>query len=901
VGESPPGAQMRARVGSFEWAATPLGPMQDWPASLRTAVDICLSSRFPMIVWWGREATIIYNDAYRPMLGHKHPAALGRPIAEVWAEIWDVIGPMITGVLDGHGATWSDDQRLVLERHGFAEETYFTFSYSPIADGSGGVGGVFCAVTETTATVIGTRRLAALQHLAVRLSDAGDVEEVRRRTVEVLSGTPDVAEARLYFIGEEGFVLPGPQQDPAGGPAPAVGAVHVTPVGAPAEAVLVCRCSDLLALDDQYRAFLDTAARHVAAALAGVRQLADERARAQALAELDAAKTVFFSDLSHELRTPLTLIAAPLADALADEAEPLGPRTRERVELAARNTARLRGLVDTMLDFARIEAGRLVPDPVPVDLAVATAAVVSNFRAAVERAGLEFGVHVEELPRLCVTDLDMWDRIVGNLLSNAVKYTHAGRIDVVLRDAGGAAELEVRDTGIGIAAEHLPHLFERFYRVRGSAGGRSHEGAGIGLALVAEFAGLLGGSVTVDSAEGKGSRFTVRVPYGGLDATGELTVPREGGAAQQVAEVLSWLADTDVPAPGPASDPGRPRLLVAEDNADMRAYLCQVLSPHYVVELVADGADALELLRTRPPDLLLADVMMPGLDGFSLVADVRADPATAGLPVLLLSARAGVEASGEGFAAGADDYLVKPFSTEDLLTRLAANLERARARTQGSAALAARRTAAGSLVHAIVDSLDLDELYSVAVRGLGEAFGGRAFLATDASMWPPDEVVTTEGTAAWRDVPPQVRLAFAAARTGGRPETAGGLAGRDAGPVPGLLLGAPAPRARHEAWVHFRAPREVSADERLLADLLGDVLATGIDRALRECDHARTAEGLRAAVVSHRTIGQAVGVLIERHRLTDSAAFERLREASNRRNIKLRDLAERLIRTGEEP
>jgi hypothetical protein len=179
------GSELSALAEVGDWASGPLGDPREWPQSLRTAVGICLSSRFPILLWWGPELVMIYNDAYRPMLGQKHPRALGTPGREVWGEIWDVIGPMLEQVMTGGGATWSVDQLLVLERNGYPEECYFTYSYSPITAESGGVGGVFCAVTETTERVLGERRLATLAEMAA-LAGARDRAQVVATTAGIL-------------------------------------------------------------------------------------------------------------------------------------------------------------------------------------------------------------------------------------------------------------------------------------------------------------------------------------------------------------------------------------------------------------------------------------------------------------------------------------------------------------------------------------------------------------------------------------------------------------------------------------------------------------------------------------------------------------------------------------------
>jgi signal transduction histidine kinase/DNA-binding response OmpR family regulator len=419
----------------------------------------------------------------------------------------------------------------------------------------------------------------------------------------------------------------------------------------------------------------------VASGVATARTYEEERRRAEGLAALDRAKTAFFSNVSHELRTPLTLMLGPAEDALADR-DLLPALNAERWELVHRNGRRLSRLVSSLLDFARIEAGRLQASYEPTDLATVTAELAGSFRTAVERAGLRLTVEAPPLPEPVHVDRDLWEKIVLNLLSNALKFTFTGEIAVALRADGGEVELSVRDTGVGIAAEDLPRLFERFHRIRGTRA-RTHEGSGIGLAFVQELVRLHGGTVRAASTPGVGSTFTVRLPTG----TQHLPADRIGvtrwsggtGTSGLVEEALRWLPPGPAPAAGDAAAPPGPRILVADDNADMRRYVARTLGESWTVETVADGHEALSAARARPPDLIVADVMMPGLDGFELVQALRADPTTAEIPIVLLSARAGEEAAAEGLARGASDYLVKPFSARALVTRVAARLEAARA------------------------------------------------------------------------------------------------------------------------------------------------------------------------------------------------------------------------------
>ena len=444
-------------------------------------------------------------------------------------------------------------------------------------------------------------------------------------------------------------------------------------------------------LDDAYQDFLGLVATHVATMVATARAFEEEQKRAQALAELDRAKTAFFSNVSHEFRTPLTLMLGPLEDVMASARLP--EQERQHLARVHRNALRLLKLVNSLLEFSRLEAGRARVAFEPTDLAVLTSGLASAFEPVVAMAGLRLLVDCPPLPEPVWVDRDMWEKVVLNLVSNAVKFTFAGEIAVRLEWLGDRVELSVRDTGTGIPEPELPRVFDRFHRVEG-ARGRSYEGSGIGLALVQEVVKLHGGGVRVDSAVGQGSTFTVALP------TGKANLPREHvrdeprcvspatAAEAFVHEAAQWLSST--PSASPEADAGlvapsgasEGHILVADDNADLRDYVRQVLERRFTVETVTDGQAALAAAHRRTPHAVLSDVMMPGLDGFGLLRELKADPRTAHIPVVLLSARAGEEATGAGLAAGADDYLVKPFSTRELLARVEGAVKTARAKEQ---------------------------------------------------------------------------------------------------------------------------------------------------------------------------------------------------------------------------
>ena len=735
----------------IDWAATPLGDPDTWSPVLRMMVPFVLANRFPQLLWWGPNYIQIYNDPYAPILGAKHPRAMGIATRECWTEIWDLLRPLIDTPFQGGPATWIEDFELELHRHGFPEESHFTVAYSPVPDEtvSSGIGGVLATVHEITEKVIGERRVGILRDLSAHVAETrSDVEACISATNILAQHPKDVPFALLYLLDAEGRRLrlvsrTGIDAEHAG-PAMLDLADAVLPVQWPLAAALrteeiqvaseleelppvnygaathvpdtvavvpiksniahkpagalVMGISPRLRLDGLYSGFLELVGSQVAAAVANARAYEEERRRAAALAELDRAKTAFFSNVSHEFRTPLTLMLGPLQDALA--ASDLPATLRPQLDVAHRNSLRLLKLVNSLLDFARIEAGRVTASFEPVDLAAITMDLGSNFRSALERAGLQFEVHCS-LDSLVYVDRDMWEKIVLNLLSNAFKFTLQGRVTLSLREEPGAAVLEVSDTGTGIAAHELPRVFDRFHRIEGTQA-RTHEGSGIGLALVHELVKLHGGSIGAESEPGRGSTFRARIPLGSAHLPAAQV--RAGSAARQsgdgnsqayIQEALRWLPEGAALArrvmPGSvdriedrrfAATFGA-RIVLADDNADMRSYVGELLGRHYEIETVADGVQALAAVRRHRPALVISDVMMPNLDGLDLLQALRADEALREVPVILLSARAGEESRIEGLGAGADDYVVKPFAARELLARVGALLELTRTRREG--------------------------------------------------------------------------------------------------------------------------------------------------------------------------------------------------------------------------
>ena len=732
-----------------DWAATDLGPVDAWPQSLVTAVTICLTSRFPFQIWWGQRLIVLYNDAYIAIAGAKHPELFGQSGPEAFSEIWHVVGPMFEQVMGGGEATWSEDMLLLLHRNGYLEECYFTWSYSPIPSEQGGVAGVFNAVQETTKRVLGERRLKTLRELSNETANAKSVAEVSTIAAAVLSRNRldlpfsaiylvDPADrSRLVLTGSSGFeagsplfpsevsrtaikelwpffkvlsegalvpvealsvqpgmISSGPWPEPPIRAAclPIAGSDQKHPAG-----VLIVGLSSRRAFDDDYRGFLDLASAQMGTAIQTATAYQEEKKRAEALAQIDRVKTAFFSNVSHEFRTPLTLMLGPIEDILADRQEPLAPRRRLELELVHRNTQRLLKLVNNLLDFSRIEAGRAQALFEPVDLTRLTADLASVFRSAIDRAGLALEIDLDTLPEEIFVDRDMWEKVVLNLLSNAFKFTLSGGITLRLKWVGNGVSFQVADTGIGVPEEELPRLFERFHRVQG-AKGRTHEGTGIGLALVQELVHLHGGTITPASTLHVGTTFTIFLPAGiahlpAAHVGKKRILPSAPSfASAYVEEAKRWFYDDQASDGDSLASPVETSgfidthstksalVLLADDNQDMRDYVAGLLRQHWRVEVAADGLAALAKVRELRPSLVLTDVMMPGLDGFGLLKEIRETATTREIPVVMLSARAGEEARLEGLAAGADDYLVKPFSARELIARVHATIDISRSR-----------------------------------------------------------------------------------------------------------------------------------------------------------------------------------------------------------------------------
>ncbi len=730
--------QLGELIRSYDWSTTPLGPISLWSQSLKTTVNLMLNSSNPIWIGWGPENTFLYNDAYIDILGkEKHLWALGKPAYVVWEEIWDVCGPLSDKVFIEGKSTNNTDVELFMKRGDFLEEKYFSFSYNPVFDETGKVGGLFCPNFDTTDKVLGARRNKTLSELAAKSLIERTIASACNTAAETMAkNLNDIPFAVFYLLDGKGEnaeiiqvtgldkaadtifphhinltdeeavdahpvitevlmkgkaaittlnaadVLP---KGPAGQPVTDAIALPLTlsannPVG-----IIIFGINPTRKLDDDYRTFFEMAASQVSTAIQNATAIENERKRLEELAEIDKAKTAFFSNISHEFRTPLTLMLGPLEELM--ENYKLAEAERNVVETTHRNALRLLKLVNTLLDFSLMESGRMKAKFIPTNITAYTANLAANFRSVIEKAGMHFAVNVEDIEVPAYIDRQMWEKIVFNLLSNAFKYTLKGTITVSLTRERNHVLLKVKDTGLGIPENELPKMFTRFHRVLNNEG-RSFEGSGIGLSMIKEFVLQHKGEIEVESREGEGSTFTVTIPLG------KEHLPQDQIFAQETA-IEDIISGEDVREADLILEDGEEKsievahesvsvktdtVLIVDDNADMRKHLRSILEKQYNVLLAENGQEALHLIKKLKVSLVLSDVMMPVMDGITLLTELKKEPETAMIPVVLLTARAGEESRIEGYEIGADDYLVKPFSAKELEARIRSQIKIANTR-----------------------------------------------------------------------------------------------------------------------------------------------------------------------------------------------------------------------------
>ena len=727
------GGDMGELIRSKDWSNTALGAPHTWSQSLRTTVSLCIASNFPIAIIWGTHRVQIYNDGYWPITGDMHPTAMGQDFAACWHSAWPVIGQAFEEAFLGQ-TRFLENQRIFLDRYGYKEETFFTFSFSPILDESGKVGGLFHPVIELTQQTLAERRLKILSTVANHTVKARTADEAIALIVDCLKDFElDIPFVLLYSLSADGkeanlegsvgvekdsSLAPakinleeqalkswpfteviqnekpvqveklsdifgtfncGPYPEP---PEQALVFPVIIPSAAHNKYFLVAGVSSRRLLDEKYLLFYELLAASVTNELAKARVYEEERKKAEALTEIDKAKTLFFSNISHEFRTPLTLMLSPLEELLNQKKNNFNEIERENIATTHRNAMRLLKLVNTLLDFSRIESGKEQASFSLVDIVVLTKNLASNFRSVIEKAGLELIVIADSSIQPVYVDKQMWEKIVFNLLSNAFKYTLEGKITVELLAEKDFAVLKLKDTGLGIPEIELPRMFERFHRVQ-NVTGRTYEGTGIGLSLIKELVKMHQGTIQVESKLNEGSVFTIKIPFGKehLDANhiSKTDIDSDEIYSNIYVEEIATLLVTDKPgALKTASGEEEnilPTIIVVDDNADMREHISSILSNNFNVITANNGMDALHKMKETIPALVLTDIMMPVMDGIGLLKEIKSNKSTENIPVIFLTARAGEESKIEGWETGADDYLVKPFSSKELISRIASQIK----------------------------------------------------------------------------------------------------------------------------------------------------------------------------------------------------------------------------------
>ncbi|KAG8887667.1 hypothetical protein FRB98_009229 [Tulasnella sp. 332] len=858
------GKSMVKLMEAYPWEQSPLGPMNKWPQSLKTACEAVMNSPYSWTLWWGPESVLIYNDAYVQIAGNKHPQIFGQSGKLAWGELWETLGPLYDSIMESGNSMACNDGEL-------------DWAWIPIHGEDGSVAGLMNTTTETTQKKLYERRYHILRMLGDKTALARSKAEFAELTRKVLTeeavfdmpfvafyyntveGTPiptdkkreklkpgaaappkpsrskgglepaeisksstlRVTSKLIYKIGvpdnhpaiptkevhmldtvtlklpqapaaarrqttspgstvlgqtmsEDSLTVMSPSDNedaeseflpsvepqwpffdvfsarqslhvqnlPAsiasdsqfgcrlGGYNDPLREAVIIPLGTEGEevpaAIIIIGLNTRRPYDQEQRTWIDLINLSLSSTLTAALGREAEVRKAEQLAQLDTAKTNFFSSASHELRTPLTLIAGPVNDAAEITTE---PRVKELLKLSIRNIARLGRLVDSLMDFSRLEAGRLVGRFQPTELADFTVDLASLFRKPIERESLEYTVTSDLTNESVVyVDQELWEKIVFNVIGNAFKYTMRGHVKVHVQYRPPHAEFIVSDTGVGIPANDLDKVFERFHRVSTTA--RSHEGTGIGLALTRELVRIHGGHMRVESiVEDKanpdvqhGTTFTVFIPLGSdhlprqhIDES-DTNYPRANTyGIGIVEEATGWArsrfnsdditprsesTNSDSAADSNSSRSGdmaalfrfapEDLILVVDDNNDVRKFLRSIFKRFCSVIEASSAMEGLRVMQTQRPNLVISDFMMPGMDGMQFVSAIRDQPDLELIPVIILTARAGDEARVEGLLSGADDYISKPFKSRELVARAHLHMQIGKRKIQMQRAFDAR-------------------------------------------------------------------------------------------------------------------------------------------------------------------------------------------------------------------
>lgn len=457
----------------------------------------------------------------------------------------------------------------------------------------------------------------------------------------------------------------------------------------------------------------------------------------QKLSELDEAKTRFFANISHEFRTPLTLVQGPIDDVLGSDDEKLSENASQKLRLARRNLGQLKTLTEQLLDLSKLKAGKLKLRAQRQDLVPYLNRTINSFQSAIpgnKRIEFVFSSNVEALQ--IFFDTEKLDRIINNLVSNAIKAIESsGNIHVKLiaparekEEENSFVKIEIADNGCGISEKDLSLIFNRFYRADNSGLG-SNTGTGIGLELTRELVELHGGSIEAESELGKGSKFTLQLPSGSdhLEASEMIEVANVEFAENKTQELTESVQSETFPVSHEFS------VLVVEDHPDMLNYIAENLNRHFTVITAANGIEALEKIGRQVPDMIVSDLMMPGMDGMALLRHIRDHKNISHIPFILLTARADDEGRLAGYQMKADAYITKPFNTGELLIRIR-NLLETRQDIKQKYAKKVLSVAFDREGLTSADKQFLDKMKQVVIRNLSDHHFGMSELASAAFL-----------------------------------------------------------------------------------------------------------------------------------------------------------------------
>jgi len=649
------GGMMGAMMRSHDWSGSPLGHPRDWPQALRTTVGLMLNSKFPMFVAWGGELGFLYNDSYSAILGDKHPAALGRRFHDVWSEIWHDIHPLVTRALKGE-ATYQDRLPLRMRRHGYDEDTWFRFSYSPVRDEDGTVSGMFCACVEMTGEVLAQRyREDEIERLMALFEQAPGI-------IAVLRGPDHVFEltnrSYLQLVGKRALVgkavrdaLPEVQGQ---GYFELLDQVYQSgqPFVGHAVPLRVRRDPDA-PLEEHFIDFVYQPIHDQQGKVAGIFvEGSDVTARKRVEDELRAAnqqKDQFLAMLAHELRNPLAPITTAAQLLQRGQLDP--PAIQRASDIIARQAQHMTSLVNDLLDVSRVTRGLVTINREPLAMRDVVHEAVEQVRSLVDARHHTLHCEIAQGPLRVAGDRTRLIQVLSNILHNAAKYTApGGQIVLALRQDDGQVRVAVRDTGQGIDPATLPYIFDLFIQAERTPD-RSQGGLGLGLALVKSLAVLHGGRVEAHSAGlGHGSEFVVYLPALGDEAAG-----------------------ADAASPAPARQAQGLRVLVVDDNVDAAQMLAALLEMHgHAVSLAYDGESAVDTAARVRPDVALLDIGLPDIDGHEVARRLRAAPQTAGTLLVALTGYGQEQDQRRAREAGFNHHLVKPADVAKLLELLAA-------------------------------------------------------------------------------------------------------------------------------------------------------------------------------------------------------------------------------------